>query len=464
MLTFIDQNRRRFLQLGFAGLATIARLPGTTASGNAAEQFAPSPPRARARSCILLYMDGGPSHIDLFDLKPDAPADIRGPYTSIATSVPGIRVCEHLPRVASQMHCLAQIRSVRHDQSVHDPAVYQMLTGYRHLSSAGGLEVEETDMPHLGCSFSQADRAPTSLPRFIQVPDVMKMQSRILPGQNAGILPGAYAPFQVNISHRGEIEKPNLARPGNTTIAQLRSRYELYQRLERQDPFWNTQDVAARWRDFRSQALALMNDEAAQRAFDLDHEPAAVHERYGRHRQGQATLLARRLVEAGTRFVTVYWGNEEQDWADGRGMQLANNPWDTHRNHFPLVKDSLLPRADQTLAALLADLAERQLLDQTLVVWMGDFGRTPRINKQWASRDHWPHAFTVLLAGAGLAGGTVFGRTDRYAEQVEEQPVSPADLTATMLDCLGVEPATRVKTRAGGWHRLSSGRVIHELF
>jgi hypothetical protein len=189
-----------------------------------------------------------------------------------------------------------------------------------------------------------------------------------------------------------------------------------------------------------------------------------MHDFYGRHRHGQSVLLARRLVEGGARFVTVYWGQEPQDWADGRGERLANNPWDTHRNHFPLVKDRLLPRADRALAALLGDLAERGLLDETLVVWMGDFGRTPKIDKKYASRDHWPHAFTVLLAGAGLPGGAVFGHTDRHAATVEEDPVSPADLTATIFSALGVAPGSLIYDRQGNAYPLSTGRAVTRLW
>ena len=189
-----------------------------------------------------------------------------------------------------------------------------------------------------------------------------------------------------------------------------------------------------------------------------------MRDRYGRHRHGQAVLLARRLVEAGTRFVTVYWGNEEQDWADGRGKQLANNPWDTHRNHFPLTKDSLCPRADQTLSALIEDLAQRGLLESTLVVWMGDFGRTPTISKPWASRDHWPHAFTILLSGGGTRGGEIYGRTDKHAAEVVDLPVSPGDITATLFAALGLDPASTISTTAGKPHRLSTGRVVNEWF
>jgi uncharacterized protein (DUF1501 family) len=173
-------------------------------------------------------------------------------------------------------------------------------------------------------------------------------------------------------------------------------------------------------------------------------------------------LLARRLVEAGARFVTVYWGQEPQDWADGQGERLANNPWDTHRNHFPLTRDELLPRADQTLSALIEDLHSRGTLDEVLVVWMGEFGRTPAIS-EFASRDHWPHANTLLMAGAGVPGGAVYGRTDAIAAEVTEHPVSPADVTATIVAALGVDPAIPLRDERGASLPLSAGRPIRAL-
>jgi arylsulfatase A-like enzyme len=208
----------------------------------------------------------------------------------------------------------------------------------------------------------------------------------------------------------------------------------------------------------------LASSPSARAAFDIDREPTRLRDRYGRHRHGQSMLLARRLVEAGARLVTVYWGSEPQDWADGKGPRPANNPWDTHRNHFPLCRDSLLPRADQAYSALIDDLSERGLLAETLVVWTGEFGRTPRISRPWASRDHWPHAFTALLAGGGVRGGAVYGRTDRWAAEVEEQPVSPADLMATLFSALGVRPEQQLAGRLGERHQLSEGRVVGEWF
>jgi len=463
-------NRRRLLQIGSLGLAHVALsdvLRAEQVARIAGRSSVRERPAARAKSCILLYTDGGASHIDLFDQKPLAPAEVRGPFQPIATSVTGIHLCEHLPRLARQMHQVLQIRSMRHEETVHDPAVYQMLTGFKHVSSAGGLKVEESDHPHLGSALVAADPARSGMPAFVHTPDRMKMESRILPGQNAGILSASFDPFAVDINHDGRIIKPNFARMLDETPERLAQRQRFVRQLNGAHPSAQALsgiDGAVRLDRFREQAYDIVCSTQAQAAFDLERETSETHDRYGRHRHGQCVLLARRLVEAGCRLVTVYWGNEAQDWADGKGMRVANNPWDTHRNHFPLCKDSLLPRADQALAALLDDLQQRGMLAETLVVWMGDFGRTPYISKPWASRDHWPHAFTVLLAGAQIRGGTIYGRTDDRAAEVTDLPVTPADLTATILDSLGVNPATTVRTRRGSLHRLSTGRVLAELF
>ncbi len=456
-------SRRRVLQVGGIGLTglslanSLRAADASSASASTIRIASTAAPRAKA--VLLIYLDGGPSHIDLFDLKPDAPAEIRGPYRPIATSVPGLSIGELLPTLARQLHHILQIRSVRHDEAVHDPAVYQMLTGYKHISSAGGLKVESTDLPHISSAFLRADHAPVAMPQAIQLPEIMKMESRVLPGQNGGNLGPLCDPFLVELSLEGVVRKPHLRRADEVSADRLRRRsallYEFDHSLNRL-----RHAAAERLDQYQQQALSILESSAVQSAFDLEDESPATHDKYGRHRHGQSVLLARRLVEAGAKFITVYWGHEDQDWADGRGPRPANNPWDTHRNHFPLLKDSLAPRADQTLAALLDDLAQRGLLDETLVVWMGDFGRTPRISKPWASRDHWPHSNTVLLAGAGVCGGKVFGATDRHAAEVITDPVSPADLTATLLSAVGVEPSQTVLAADGKPHRLSTGTAL----
>jgi hypothetical protein len=419
---------------------------------------------ARVRSCIFIFLDGGPSHIDLFDRRPAAPADIRGPFESISTSVPGLEICEHLPGMARVMDRVLQVRSLRHTETVHDPAVYQLLTGYKHVSSAGGLKVEPTDRPHWGAALAMADTQRSPLPTFIQTPGRMKMEARVLPGQNAGILPAAFDPLEVEVTPGGEVRSPDFARFAAEPPERLAERLRLLADFNYEAASFPGLAGVERLGRFREQAAALANSPAARAAFDIEREPSRVRDRFGRHRHGQSLLLARRLVEAGARLVTVCWGSEPQDWADGKGPRPANNPWDTHRNHFPLCRDSLLPRADQAYAALLDDLAERGLLDETMVVWTGEFGRTPRISRPWASRDHWPHAFTALLAGGGVRGGGVFGRTDRWAAEVEERPVSPADLMATLFAKLGVPPRQWLAGRQGERHRLSEGQVMTEWF
>ena len=442
-------DRRRFLQFGTVAFGGLGLAPSLRAERG----------QAAARACILLYLDGGPSHIDLWDMKPDAPEEIRGPFRPIASSVPGVRVCEHLPRTARQMHHLAQVRSVRHGETVHDPAVYQMLTGRKHVSSAGGLTVQPSDMPHMGTAFGRADRTPAVMPRVIELPETMKMEGRILPGQNAGILGAPFDPFRVEVTPAGRVVPPDFRPHDDTPPTRLAARVALLRRVDGT----RAPVVSGGHAEFQRQALALLARPQIRAAFALEREPAACRERYGLNRHGQSVLLARRLVEAGARFVTVYWGRELQDWADGRGPRYANNPWDTHRNHFPLLRDDLVPRADRALAALVEDLHQRGLLRETLVVWMGDFGRTPRIDRRWASRDHWPHANTVLFAGAGVPGGAVLGRTDRHAAHVTDQPCSPADLTATIFGKLGIDPRATVRDPQGRPFALSEGEPIRAL-
>ncbi len=450
-------HRRRLLQIGAIGYCG-ANLPAALAA-----EASPRPD-ARADACILLYMDGGPSHIDLLDLKPHAPAEIRGPYRPIDTTVPGIAISELLPRLAAQMHRATLIRSVRHEETVHDPAVYQMLTGYKHTSSAGGLKVEETDLPQIGSAFGYADARPAVMPKVLQLPETMTMEARVLPGQNAGILGATFDPFHVDVSPAGKVAAPPFDARHDVPAARSAQRADLLRRFNHEFCRLPATRLLAQFDSFQDQALEILAAPRMTAAFDLDREPPTMHALYGRHRHGQSVLLARRLVEAGARFVTVYWGREPQDWNDGRGARPANNPWDTHRNHFPLVEKSLAPRADQALAALLLDLSQRGLLDRTLVVWMGDFGRTPRITKPWASRDHWPHAFSLLMAGAGVIGGNLYGGTDPHAALVVDNPVSPADLTATILESLGIDPHATVRGARGQPHTLSRGAPLNAIF
>jgi hypothetical protein len=440
-------SRRDVLRVGtvsvLAGAGTCSAAPG----------------RPAARAVVLLFMDGGPSHIDLFDLKPAAPAEIRGPFNSIATTVPGVRVCEHLPRLAARMHRVLQLRSVRHTDAIHDPAVYLTLTGRRHPTPLGGLRVSPDDAPHAGSLFAALDRNPSAVPKFVELPETMKMEARTLPGQGGGFLGPAADPFRCEVTHAAEVVPPPFGLPEGVDADRLLLRGNLRAALDRQ--------IAGAEVGFdrtRRSAVELLASAQLRDAFDLTREAEKTRAAYGLYRHGQSVLLARRLVEAGCRFVAVNWGKEEQDWADGVRNRVANNPWDTHRNHFPLLKDSLVPRADRTLSALLDDLAARGLLGEVLVVWMGEFGRTPLVERKWASRDHWPGANTILLAGAGVAAGHVVGKTDSRAAEVVDSPVSPADVIATVLAALGAEPHAEVRDRQGRPFPACDGTPIARVY
>ncbi len=442
--------RRDFLRVGVIGLGTGWFAPPVAAA------------RARAKACILLYMDGGPSHIDLWDPKPDAPAEVRGPFQPIHTSVPGLRVSECLPRTARVMHHAALVRSVTHHEGVHPPAVFLMLTGRERTSALSRNKIGDGDYPHVGAALAAMNRDRSAMPPFIRLPETMMMDGQPIPGQHAGLLGRPFDPLTVDLDRAGAVMPPPFAPHAEVPATRLAGRTSLLQQFENQRAALETN--ATSFDLYRQQAVDVLAKPAVRLAFDLEREPPAVRDRYGRHRHGQAVLLARRLVEAGARFITVYWGREQQDWADGVADRVANNPWDGHRNHFPLTRDSLAPRADQALAALLDELHQRGLLETTLVVWMGEFGRTPRITRPWASRDHWPQANSVLLAGAGIRGGQVLGSTDRQGAHVTDSPVSPADLTATMCHAFGVSPRADLPGPMGQAIPVTEGRALKELW
>jgi hypothetical protein len=321
------------------------------------------------------------------------------------------------------------------------------------------LKVSLDDAPHAGALFSVLDPSAARGPKWVELPETMKMEARTLPGQNGGFLGPAADPFRCEVSPKGEVVPPPFGLPEGVDRNRLRLRGDLRSALDQ-----HLKVAESRFDQSRQAAVELLASSQFRDAFDLMKETEKTRATYGRHRHGQSVLLARRLVESGCRFVTVYWGKEEQDWADGVKGRVANNPWDTHRNHFPLLKESLLPRADQTLSALLDDLAARGLLADTLVVWMGEFGRTPSITKPWASRDHWPGANTILMAGGGVAAGHVVGKTDNRAAEVIDSPVSPADVIATLLAALGTNPAGEVRDRQGRPFVACAGAPIERVY
>jgi len=374
-------------------------------------------------SCILIWLDGGPTHLDTFDLKPDAPSEVRGDFRPIDTSANGVQICEHLPRTAQIMHRVALIRSLTHELGNHDTGSHFLLTGHRPNPAI--------EYPSLGSVIARETGFGRPLPPYVAIPEAVR-------SARSGYLPGAYSPFSVGGDpSRSDYRVKDLQPPASIRPERLNDRRAMVKALDELSRYVE-EDPATQSRDaYFQQAYRLVTSPEAKTAFDLSREPTGARDRYGRQRLGTSCLLARRLVEAGSRFVTV-----------------VDTGWDTHQQIFKALPDALfpgsgkLPALDRAYSALIEDLHTRGLLDSTLVVLMGEFGRTPKLNSI-GGRDHWPRAGFVLLAGGGIRGGQVIGRTDAYGEGPAERPVSPADLGCTLLQALGVDARREYQTPDG---------------
>jgi hypothetical protein len=380
---------------------------------------------ARADHCIVIFLNGGPSHLDMWDMKPEAPAEVRGQFKPIASSVPGIFLSEHLPRLAKQMHHGALIRSAHHSvNNAHAAAVYVGLTGHDRGDAKVAISAGPNDYPAIGSVMAHV-RPPEKLAvPFVSMPYITKEGAGgpPQPGFFGGWLGRTYDPlFVLRDPNAANFGMPELAPRSDSSSERLAARQELLQRLAR-GPSRTGQDMSA----LQARAFDLLTGPAVQQAFQLDREPADVRQRYGRNIYGQSVLLARRLIEAGTRVASISWAPD------------ANATWDTHGNNFTKLKNELLPQLDAAVSSLLADLAERGLLARTVVAVMGEFGRTPKINGSNGGRDHWNFCYSLLLAGGGIKGGTIFGASDRIGAQPSLNPVRPADIIATIYECLGI--------------------------
>lgn len=418
----------------------------------------------RADSCILIYLFGGPSQIDTFDMKPDAPAQFRGEFRPIATAVPGLAICEHLPELAQQADKFCLLRGLCHEHPRHGWGLYYMLTGRKH--SRPDLDAPPTpdDFPGIGALVSKLDPVIHGGPPAITLPRWNKFNDlpNAYAGERGGFLGGGHDPWLITADGpEGQSFSPaGLDLPAGVSPGRLDGRRELLGDLDRRLGIWGESGTAMEMQAAR--AYALLGTPAIRRAFHLEAEPPNRRDRYGRHPFGQGLLLARRLIEAGTRLVQVNWHDD--------GSDMKSPFWDTHKDNFSSLRDRLLPPFDQALAALLEDLHARGRLDRTLVLVMGEFGRTPRVGQvvmnaatNGNGRDHWPHAYTVLAAGGGLPAGSVFGATDDRAAFVNDGRVSPPDLQATVLHLLGIDPRASIRDRHGREHPASEGKVIEEL-
>ncbi len=428
----------------------------------------------RKNSCVFLFLFGGPSHIDLWDMKPQAPAEIRGEFKPIPTNVQGIQVCEHLPLVAGQMDKLCLLRSMTHRMNVHGPACSEIFSGRPYFGPPTTDEASREDWPSLsaiGMRYGQPhndDRVKRGLPPSVVLPWYLQFpgQGKRIAGQtgarmgehhNALLIEGDLA--------KADFEIQGLRLPGDVPLSRLQQRRELLSAIQPCSARANhsaTPAVAAH--DINARNVYALLENRAGDVFDLRGETPAVRERYGATTVGQSLLMARRLVEAGVSLITVNWVDETK--IDG-----VNTCWDTHQNSFPKLKELLCPTFDRAFSAFIGDLSERGLLETTLVVALGEFGRTPKMgqfsqstNTQKTGRDHWPSAFTAILAGGGVRGGQVYGATTSNGGYVSDKPVTPADLSATVLHHLGIDHRQQYEDDFQHLrHRLSDGEVVRDL-
>jgi hypothetical protein len=463
-------TRREWLQIGgLGGLGLTLPVPGIPARAGAASTGPPLSGFGRARSVILVFASGGQSQLETWDPKPDAPEEIRGAFGSIATGVPGTRLCEYLPQLARLAPLYTLVRSVCHDDRDHGSAAYLALTGQFHPRKSSNPPPRPTDFPTYGAVLQRVRPTKRFPYTAVHVNGPALVPEIVAPGQFGGLLGRAYEPLtlggvaQAPVAIDGLEPQPELPPVRQSARRTLLESIDRYRGQLHPDRALGEMDLLYR------QAYELLAAPHCREAFDLTREPASLRERYGRHRSGQACLLARRLVEAGVPLVTVIW-NHTNRGQDKTPDQTETYGWDTHNDIFEALKVHLLPRFDQSFSALLEDLERRGLLQQTLVVCMGEFGRAPRVALEPSfagrspGRKHWPSVYSVVLAGAGVARGGVVGASDRIAAYPMSNPVSPADLAATMFAALGVDPSGHYTDPGGRPFPITTGQPIRALY
>jgi hypothetical protein len=410
----------------------------------------------KADSCVLIFLNGGPSHLDMWDMKPDAPQGIRGEFQSIETSLAGYRICEHMPRLARQMHRLAIVRSMHHSvNNAHALAVYASLTGHDRGDGNVAVGTAVGDYPTPGAVLS-AQRPPShTIVPHVCLPYITKEGANgpPQPGFFGGFLGrGADPLFVLKDPNAADFSVPELSLVADVSLDRLDRRRALFGQIDRPLRDRQVRPALEGMDRFQHRALDLLTSVETQRAFRISEEPAAVRESYGRNIYGQSVLLARRLIEAGTRMVTISWAPD------------ANATWDTHSGNFKKLKQTLLPQFDSACASLIAELADRGLLERTLVVVLGDFGRTPKINANDGGRDHWNYCYSLMLAGGGIRPGVIDGASDKIGAFPARDPHSPGDVIATIYHLLGIPPDSLLEDQLGRPHRLvAAGNVIPAL-
>lgn len=418
-------NRRQLLQIGGIGLLNLS-LPRLLRAEKERRE------KPRADSCILIFLNGGPSHLDMWDMKPNAPAEVRGPFKPVNSTLPGVPLSEHLPQLAKHLHRCTLVRSVHHTvYNAHSAAVYTALTGHDRGDPARPIYAGPDDYPAIGSAVGRLRPPGGTFVPYVSMPYMTSEAAGgpPQPGFFGGWLGRNCDPLFLNRDpNAANFEMPEFNLGREMSDGRLQVRKELAKRMSGQQ----TADRKLQDMDgFQARAFDLLTSPATQKAFRLDLEPARVRDGYGRNLYGQSVLLGRRLIDAGARVASIAW---------------ANGSWDTHDNNFNRLKNDLLPQMDMAVASLLDDLVVRGLLERTLVVVMGEFGRTPKVSPT-AGRDHCNSCYTLLLAGGGIKAGYVHGSSDKIGLHPNSSAVGPADIVATIYDCLGIDHKVELRDR-----------------
>lgn len=464
-VTGLAQTRREWMRIG--GLSGLGLAAGVGSHLGRAATVGPG--FGKAKSVIIVYANGGQSQLEMWDPKPDAPLEIRGEFRTIRSAVPGLFLGEHLPQLARLADRYTIVRSVSHDDLDHGSATYQALTGRAHPQKSSNPPPRPSDFPTLGAVLKRVKPA-ASFPytaAHLNGPALVPVLEG--PGQNAGFLGREFEPLVIGDVTEGTSGLPNLDLPADLPTVRLGARRSLLGAIDDSLQRWHDNPSLKAMNVLYRQAYELLDSPRCRQAFDLAAEPETLRDQYGRDRSGQACLLARRLTEAGVPLVTVFFNQSARGQDQAPGVTDAYG-WDTHNDIFEALKTHLLPRFDRSFAALLLDLEARGMLDETLVVCMGEFGRAPRVALEASfagrspGRKHWANVYSVVLAGAGVARGGVFGQSDRIAGHAVADRVGPWDLTATILASLGVDPAAEYSDPLDRPVPRSVGQPIHRLF
>ena len=449
-------SRREMLRIGALGVSGLT-LPALLANESSTETKQVRPPSfGRAKNCIVLFLSGGPPQLDTFDPKPDAAEEIRGEFGTIETSLPGVRISEHLPLTAQLLDRAALIRSMTHPSPGHADGGYIMFTGYKYDGTGSEANfMSRDDHPHIGAALAKVSPGPGPMVPFALVPRRLDAGSGQRAGQWGGRLGGRFDPLQTGGNpNDDDFKLSHLPLVANRAPEVFRRRKRLLDQVNAQVAHLEKTAIAQSLAQNQNKALDVMASEAIRQAVDLSSASPDVRAAYGRNLFGQSVLLARRTLDAGVRLVQATWL---------RKQGKKGYAWDSHRENFEAMREDLIPPFDRALHALVTDLEQQGKLDETLVVVAGEFGRTPRVTLKTAGREHWSNCFSVMLLGGGIRGGQVYGSSDKIAGYPATDPVTPADLMATIYHCLGVEPHTTILDQNDRPMSLSEGAPVAAL-